>query len=121
MKSFMDEINNLTQESEGLNNENKHFRRKINAKSAEIKKLSEKNTKLCDSSVEKDKKIRQLKENLDNRTKCTICFDEILNIAFIPCFHLASCQKCAHQILSTTSKCPICRRDVHNSTKIYIP
>lgn len=46
------------------------------------------------------------KEELEDKTKCKICFDRDLS-ASIPCGHLSMCYECAIQV----SSCPICRAE----------
>ncbi|KAK3283237.1 hypothetical protein CYMTET_9058 [Cymbomonas tetramitiformis] len=47
--------------------------------------------------------------------RCPICLDRERNTVLIPCGHL-TCTLCSHQI----TQCPICRKDIHRSTHVYL-
>lgn len=46
--------------------------------------------------------------------ECVVCMDEVASHALVPCGHLSFCRACA-----ATTKCPVCRRDVTQSIRIY--
>lgn len=60
-----------------------------------------------------------LNENqlLAEHKKCTICFDEEIQVVFIPCGHLKSCMKCAHRV----HQCPFCRCRIKRFVVAYLP
>ena len=45
---------------------------------------------------------------------CCICLDAPTTVAFVPCGHLATCEKCSH-----VPNCPICRGNVTSTLRIY--
>lgn len=61
-------------------------------------KTIEEQTRLISQLSEKNKLLAEVK-------KCKICWDEEIQVLFIPCGHLNSCKKCASKIY----KCPLCR------------
>ncbi|KAK3097746.1 hypothetical protein FSP39_012736 [Pinctada imbricata] len=54
----------------------------------------------------------QLKEQII----CKICMDKNVEVAFLPCGHLACCRECAPAM----RKCPICREFVKGTVKTYL-
>lgn len=55
---------------------------------------------------------RQLKE----AKTCKVCFDEEVNIVFLPCGHLACCNNCAPALRN----CPICRAFIRGTVRIFL-
>jgi Inhibitor of Apoptosis domain/Zinc finger, C3HC4 type (RING finger) len=49
-------------------------------------------------------------------TLCKICFDEFIQIVYMPCAHAASCILCAKSIC----KCVICNRPIESKTRIFL-
>ena len=65
--------------------------------------------------------------NLENQTiddttenklipKCSICLQNNVSIICIPCNHVCSCHSCSISL----DKCPICRTDIRQKSKIYL-
>jgi len=51
---------------------------------------------------------------------CVVCMDNPADIAFIPCGHKKTCQKCSDVVMKTQKKqCPICRKNITNAIKIF--
>ena len=50
------------------------------------------------------------------RMLCKICLTAEMNILFLPCAHLVSCEDCTLQI----ANCPLCRRRIDSTLKIFI-
>ncbi len=59
-----------------------------------------------------------LRENEAMREErmCKICMDNDVNIVFLPCGHLVSCQECAPNI----KKCAVCRTLIRGTVKTYL-
>ncbi|XP_056625553.1 E3 ubiquitin-protein ligase XIAP [Triplophysa dalaica] len=55
-------------------------------------------------------------EKLQREKRCKVCMDNDINIVFIPCGHLATCQKCSESLL----KCPLCCATIVQKIKAYI-
>ena len=54
---------------------------------------------------------------------CIICASKKVDVAFVDCGHMISCEKCANIIkndIKYKRKCPICRKDIKNILKIYM-
>ncbi|XP_016313488.1 E3 ubiquitin-protein ligase XIAP-like isoform X2 [Sinocyclocheilus anshuiensis] len=54
-------------------------------------------------------------EKLQREKLCKVCMDSDINIVFIPCGHLVTCQKCSEPL----NKCPICCAAIMQKIKIY--
>ncbi|KAL1262521.1 hypothetical protein QQF64_007786 [Cirrhinus molitorella] len=54
-------------------------------------------------------------EKLQREKLCKVCMDRDINIVFIPCGHLVTCQKCSEPL----NKCPICCAAIIQKIKTY--
>lgn len=43
--------------------------------------------------------------------------DNPIDTAFLPCAHVVACSTCA----SKCDRCPLCRADINQAQKIYLP
>ena len=50
--------------------------------------------------------------------KCVICLDKPFTHAVRPCGHLIACTDCAEKL---SKKCPICRRTIFATLRIFLP
>uniref|UniRef100_A0A2C9JNY1 RING-type domain-containing protein n=1 Tax=Biomphalaria glabrata TaxID=6526 RepID=A0A2C9JNY1_BIOGL len=63
--------------------------------------------------------MRRLKENnnvLRQQTTCKICMDREVDIVFLPCGHLVSCNECAVAM----KDCPVCRAHVKGTVRAFM-
>lgn len=52
--------------------------------------------------------------------ECVVCMDERRQVVFLPCRHMATCQKCAEKIVGGWAPiCPICRGEVDETVKVF--
>lgn len=51
----------------------------------------------------------------EEKSCCTICYDQEMTTAFYDCGHVVACRDCANRI----TICPVCRRDVHARLQLY--
>ena len=49
---------------------------------------------------------------------CSICLSKNVDVYFNPCGHTA-CSSCADKTMSSTSRCPLCRKNVLQHNKLY--
>jgi len=49
-------------------------------------------------------------------TSCIICLQSKRAIAFMPCFHVISCETCASRL----STCPMCRAPIERQQRVYL-
>ncbi|XP_026081005.1 E3 ubiquitin-protein ligase XIAP-like isoform X1 [Carassius auratus] len=54
-------------------------------------------------------------EKLQREKLCKVCMDSDIDIVFIPCGHLVTCQKCSESL----NKCPICCAAITQKIKTY--
>ena len=74
---------------------------------------------------------RELEENLDQKrqqklsidllnqaqlVKCKVCFVEEVQVLFLPCRHLVTCEKCAHRL----HQCPMCRKNIQDTIMVFL-
>lgn len=50
------------------------------------------------------------------RVKCKICLDEEVQIFFLPCGHLVTCERCATRL----NRCPMCRQNIQDTIKVLL-
>ena len=53
--------------------------------------------------------------------KCSICYENNINILFDPCNHIVMCDKCYVDFRKYDSACPLCKSHIKNSSKIFLP
>lgn len=61
--------------------------------------------------------INEFKDSL----KCSICYDNNINILFYPCNHTIMCNICYEEFNKYDNKCPLCKKRILSSSKIYLP
>ena len=65
--------------------------------------------------------------NSNSLGRCIICMDSHRTHAYVPCGHLCVCQSCAEKTMKTTRddrkccRCPICKQNVQQIMRIYLP
>ncbi len=58
---------------------------------------------------------KPIEKSDSNTTACVICLDQVKNMTFIPCGHVATCESCSAHV----ELCPICRQPITNKQKLY--
>lgn len=51
------------------------------------------------------------------RVVCKVCFEKEVEVLFLPCYHLVSCQGCKEQLAQ--KKCPLCRAAYQGTIRVY--
>uniref|UniRef100_A0A914Q596 RING-type domain-containing protein n=1 Tax=Panagrolaimus davidi TaxID=227884 RepID=A0A914Q596_9BILA len=54
--------------------------------------------------------------NYNESSNCLLCCSAPKEYAFLPCFHLIACEECSEKC----SECPICRKRINDTLKIYM-
>lgn len=52
------------------------------------------------------------------RIVCKICLEKEVEVLFLPCNHLVSCQGCKERL--TQKKCPLCRDTYKDTIRVYL-
>jgi len=65
------------------------------------------------------KEVKDMKEQFEQKTQCTVCMDDTLSYLNLKCAHLCMCTNCAHQL----NMCPICRMPFQKTDlfRVYLP
>ena len=50
---------------------------------------------------------------------CKICMEKEVQVVFIPCGHLVSCQQCAQCLTDENLKCPMCRENIEGKVRVF--
>ena len=75
-----------------------------------------------------ENKINMLEDKLEttnNMFKCQICFNNIIDIIVIPCYHIYICKECVEQIIENTDdsaeiNCPVCNERIIETKSISL-
>jgi hypothetical protein len=67
-------------------------------------------------------------EEMTRKLECQVCYQQLANIALLPCGHMVMCQWCADVVIPVKhthlpvrpSKCPMCRKTVKQRFKIHM-
>lgn len=60
--------------------------------------------------------LKSENERLKSTVMCKICLTDEVNVLFLPCGHLVSCQTCAPHV----TQCAVCRMQIENRRKIFL-
>ncbi|XP_063418143.1 uncharacterized protein LOC134700922 [Mytilus trossulus] len=55
--------------------------------------------------------------NMDDKYICKICFDNPVEVTFLPCMHVCCCKNCSDKL--KVKQCPICRKKIKESRPLY--
>ena len=76
----------------------------------------------CDTSVQLDdhssRLLRQLEEEREEKL-CVVCHDNFKCVILLPCRHFCLCETCMQVIEESDPSCPLCRRFVIDSIKVF--
>ena len=65
-------------------------------------------------------KIAKEVDDLKRQKECCVCINEKADVLFLPCHHVVSCMSCAQRIRrERPAKCPVCRKEISQSAKVY--
>lgn len=102
------------QEKQALQQALDHERRKRQALELKIQTVQ------LEMQRMKEQKEDQFKEEVCyklQRVVCKICFEKEVEVLFLPCYHLVSCQGCKKQLAQ--KKCPLCRAAYQGTIRVY--
>merc|ERR1712136_430972 len=75
---------------------------------------------LADETPDTQERLAGLQDRLQvisDALTCQVCFDQPLEVAFVPCGHQVCCKDCAKRC----SSCPICRQDITSGLTVFLP
>ena len=50
---------------------------------------------------------------------CAICMDRPRDCLLCPCHHLVTCHDCAKSLMNRRDFCPICRKEITETIRVY--
>ena len=62
--------------------------------------------------------LEKINNEVDDKYKCSICYEHDRTVVFLPCKHLCCCANCGK--VDVTLNCPICREDINSRMKIFL-
>ena len=70
--------------------------------------------------------LDQTPEEVDNPTTeehktCTVCMENEIRVSLQPCGHTVLCFKCSTELKRDKAPCPICRAEVTQRIKVFLP
>jgi hypothetical protein len=65
------------------------------------------------------REIAMLREAEEGEEVCCICFHRFANAVLAPCSHKDFCWYCAHKVIESSKKCPLCRTDIVTLDPLY--
>lgn len=70
------------------------------------------------NKIQEVRKTEPNNSSKDDSSKddCVVCLDQTKSMVFVPCGHLACCEKCAN----VQQTCPICRSIVSTKVKLFV-
>lgn len=71
-------------------------------------RVSKHNIKIIDDIPEQKIKMDKIYET----EECVICMENDNEVVMYPCGHFCMCKSCSDQIIKTTNKCPLCRKQI---------
>ena len=104
-------LENIEDENQKLV-QNQNSDNKINNLETQAKNL-ENQAKTLENQAEN---LEYQAKNLEKERFCKICIQAEICYAFIPCGHQVTCENCVTEL----KDCPICRKKITNSLKIYL-
>ena len=55
----------------------------------------------------------------DEVRQCTICYDDLMDCVLLECGHLLCCMSCGKGLIKQALPCPVCRKNIKGTLKIY--
>ena len=74
--------------------------------------MSDKTTKLFSLESEENSSTEKV-----GNLNCIICFDNQIQVVFLPCGHQLACLTCSQKMQT----CPICRKEIESKLRTYFP
>jgi len=62
------------------------------------------------------RRIAEHRDQLEEKSKCKICFAQECSIIFLPCRHFAACGACSGRM----NRCPMCRKNIETRYQVII-
>jgi hypothetical protein len=76
--------------------------------------------KARDSGAAQDVVLVEHHDARDAADECCVCMDAPKHFMFAPCGHRCACETCAHDVMSTTKECPMCRAAAVHIFKVFL-
>ncbi|CAM9821237.1 unnamed protein product [Scytosiphon promiscuus] len=112
-KALEDEADPNTRVARGPQLKIRHHSKKMMEQLNMDAETEERDSEIGESNGDKD----QEKDEGDSEGKCFICWEEEIEIIFVPCGHAACCIKCGTKLAS--GPCPICRGTVESAIRYF--
>lgn len=58
-------------------------------------------------------------QDLNDDKLCIVCQENPKEIIYLPCGHFCLCKDCSNQIRKTQKNCPVCRKQVKRTSRVY--
>jgi len=64
-------------------------------------------------------RLQSALEEKDDLRKCKVCFENLMDCVIQTCGHLSVCMKCGEDMKKKGIPCPICRKKITTSMRIF--
>lgn len=81
-------------------------------------RLAQRHARAVEARIEQQRRVeaaireQQRLDALPTSAKCPVCLNSDTKTAFFPCGHTGVCPECAEELMTTTKKCPVCRKAI---------
>lgn len=120
-EKFKEKKETLSQKINNLIEENKHLQLKIKTLQEEILKDQfdrwEERSTLWQENFSLREKVLRLRDVLNSNSKCKLCLEKELQVAYKPCGHIYSCKDCTNGL---NKICPVCRTGITKIKRVYL-
>lgn len=120
--SSSDSLSNGSKEPKRIPNEEDEVVPDLFLKEAELSTCNtDCSCEICktNSEIEKENlKVKMTIHDLETKITCVVCQNNVRNVVFSPCNHLATCITCSKNPL-LNKKCPLCREVFETAIRIF--
>ena len=96
----------------------KSKKRKRSTMMVELDKNRKRYKEVKTEKIATQNQLEKINNEVDDKYKCSICYEHDRTVVFLPCKHLCCCANCGK--VDVTLNCPICREDINSRINIFL-
>ena len=86
-----------------------------NQKLIELSNFIQTTTNTISNIKTKNNELKKDNEQLNDKYRCSICYENCKNVILEPCLHFVCCDKCSDNL----TECPICRGEFQSRLLVF--